>query len=376
MSDLPPDLVEDILSRVPATSLKRLRFTCKQWNSLFKNRRFTEKHFCKAPKQSHVLLWKDYTVCPMSINLNFSGSSIEFKSVLSLKDSHYNSEQVYIAKVFHCDGLLLCTTKDHRLLVWNPCLGETRWINFENDYKPYSRFSLGYKNNKSCRSYKILRFWTSYLTPNHIGLRYNIYEFTTDSWRVLIDKVSLNYFLIESENGVSFKGNTYWLALDEETNFLLGFDFTMERFKRLCLPSNKNCDTMVLSVVREEKLSVSHQNFCSSKMDIWMTNRIDSETAMSWKKYFSVEFKILSMCHSLPFCNSFLIDEEKKIVISTVRGNENMVNIIGAYNAYYAEVPVESTNWPCSPYFVSYVPSLVQIQQCKSKENNKTSLEM
>ena len=30
----------------------------------------------------------------------------------------------------------------------------------------------------------------------------------------------------------------------------------------------------------------------------------------------------------------------------------------------------------CSPYFVSYVPSLVQIQQCKSKENNKTSLEM
>ncbi|CAH8261947.1 unnamed protein product [Arabidopsis lyrata] len=357
MSDLPPDLVEEILSRIPATSLKRLRSTCKQWNSLFKNRRFTEKHFREAPKQSHALLWNDRRVCPMSINLNVAPPSIEFKSVLSIKDP----EPVYISNVSHCDGLLLCTTDDGRLVVWNPCLGQTRWINFENDYKTYYRFALGYKNNKSCRSYKLLRFWTSYFTPNHIGLVYNIYEFTSDSWRVLLDKVSLNYFLIESENGVSIKGNTYWLALDVETNLLLGFDFTMERFKRLCLPSNKYGDTMVLSVVREEKLLVSHQNFRSSKMDIWMTNIIDSETALSWKKYFSVEFIILSTCHSCPFSITFLIDEEKKVVVSIVMDNENMVNIIGAFDAYYVEVPVESTNCPYSPCIFSYVPSLVQI---------------
>ncbi|CAN6835188.1 unnamed protein product [Brassica oleracea var. botrytis] len=45
MSDLPPDLVEEILSRVPATSLKPLRSSCKQWNTLFKDPRFAKKNF-------------------------------------------------------------------------------------------------------------------------------------------------------------------------------------------------------------------------------------------------------------------------------------------------------------------------------------------
>ncbi|CAL9222502.1 unnamed protein product [Arabidopsis halleri] len=214
MSDLPPDLVEEILSRVPATTLTRLRSTCKKWNALLNNRRFTEKHFREASKQSHALLWKDFRVCPMRINLNVAAPSIEFKSVLSLK--------------------------------------------------------------------------------------------------VLLDKVALNYYLLESENGVSLKGNTYWFAFDDETSFLLGFDFTTERFNLFCLPSTENLDMMVLSVFREEKLSVSHQKFLTSKMDIWMTNRIDNEAALSWKKSFSVEFKILSTYHYFSFCNSFLIDKEKK----------------------------------------------------------------
>ncbi|KAG7578783.1 F-box domain [Arabidopsis thaliana x Arabidopsis arenosa] len=367
MSDLPLDLVEEILSRVPATSLKRLRSTCKKWNALLNIRRFTEKHLREAPKQSHALLWKDFRVCPMRINLNVAAPSIEFKSVLSLKNSHNNSEHIDIAKVLHCDGLLLCTTKDGRLVLWNPCLGETRWIQLEADYEKHTRFALGYQNNKSCRCYKILRFSKSYLTPNHMDVVSKIYELTSDSWRVLLDKVALNYFLLESENSVSLKGNTYWFALDDETSFLLGFDFTTERFNRFCLPSTEDLDMMVLSVFREEKLSVSHQKFRTSKMDIWMTNIIDNEAALSWKKSFSIEFKILSTCHYFSFCNSFLIHKEKKVVVctsTTIVRDKNMVSIIGEDNAYYTEIPVESTNCSCSPYIFNYVPSLVQIQQC------------
>ncbi|CAH8261948.1 unnamed protein product [Arabidopsis lyrata] len=264
MSDLPLDLVEELLSRVPATSLKRLRSTCKKWNALLNNRRFTEKHFREASKQSHALLWKDFRVCPMRINLNVAAPSIEFKSVL----------------------------------------------------------------------------------------------------------IALNYYLLESENGVSLKGNTYWFALDDDTSFLLGFDFTTERFNRFSLPSTENLDMMVLSVFREEKLSMSHEKFCTSKMDIWIPNRIDSEAALSWKKSFSIEFKILSICHYFPFCNSFMIDKEKKVVVctaTTLVRDKNMVSIIGEDNAYYTEIPVESTNCSCSPYIFNYVPSLVQIQQCRDK---------
>jgi len=72
MPDLPPDLVEEILSRVPATSVKKLRSTCTQWNAIFKDERFTEKHFSKAPKESMVLMLKEHRVCPVKVNLNKS----------------------------------------------------------------------------------------------------------------------------------------------------------------------------------------------------------------------------------------------------------------------------------------------------------------
>lgn len=158
LSDLPQDVVEEILSRVPAAPLKGLRSTCKLWNTLFTDKGFTDKHFRKAPKQSLVLMLKELGV--FSVNLNIGAPSVEFKGELVLKDSHSNPQQVYISNISHCDGLLLCTTKAHRLVVWNPCLGESRRIQLKTgEMVWYYKFALGYVNNKSCRSYKILMWY-------------------------------------------------------------------------------------------------------------------------------------------------------------------------------------------------------------------------
>ncbi|CAL9221707.1 unnamed protein product [Arabidopsis halleri] len=44
---------------------------------------------------------------------------------------------------------------DNRLVVWNMCSGETRWIQPRNSYKKSDSYALGYDNRSSC--YKILR---------------------------------------------------------------------------------------------------------------------------------------------------------------------------------------------------------------------------
>ncbi|KAG7583468.1 F-box associated interaction domain [Arabidopsis suecica] len=364
MSDLPADLVEEILSRVPATSLKRLRSTCKQWNALFKNRGFAKKHIRKAPKQSLVLLWKYYRVCSISVNLNVA-PSIEFKGALSIKDFRYNSKQVKIARVFHCDGLLLCTAKDDRLVVWNPCLGENRWIPLRTDYKKDTTFSLGYQNNKSCRSYKILKWWNCY-EPNHHVVGLEIYEFSSDSWRVL-DKVDLDFYL-QTNSCVSLKGNTYWLTSDLSEKFFHSFDFTRERFKRLCLPPNpKSCYT-VLSVVREEQLSVLHQNFDTSEIDIWMTSRTDSEADLLWRKSFTMDLKICSP-YSYPICMSYLILEEKKVAAfcavrkCSYEAMHYIITIIGEDDEYHIEIPHEDPTYWSGSFIFNYTPSLVQIKR-------------
>ncbi|EFH61778.1 hypothetical protein ARALYDRAFT_342410 [Arabidopsis lyrata subsp. lyrata] len=313
MFDIPLDLVEEILSRVPATSFKRLRSTCRRWNALLKDPRFTEKHFLKAPKESMVLMLKEYRVCPISVNLNVTPPSIEFQGALGLNDSHSNLEQVKITEVFHCNGLLLCTTKDNTLLVWNPCLGETKWIQLKVDYgRNGSKFSLGYiQNNESCRSYKILWSWYSYdykSSPPQIVLGFEIYEFSSDSWRVLDD---VNHDSLLNHNsiigtGVSLKGNTYLLATLKK-----------ERLKRLCLPHFQDVGNLDLSVVREEQLAVLNWSRTTSKMEIWITNNIDTDATLLWRLHLDTR------CNCVRIFSSLLIDEEEKKVVLCCNVNDD-----------------------------------------------------
>ena len=176
---LPWELESEILSRVPPTSVKQLRFTCKRWNALFKDYKFIKNHLCKAATQ--MVLKKDKSVYSFSFDFhgihNRYDQLITFTgNLLSLKDS----EDVEIYKTFHCEGLLLCTTKDNRLVVWNPCTGQTRWIQSRlpiNSYTEYQTCFLGYGNkNKSCYSFKILRFTDYYHQTERVG-KFEVYEF-------------------------------------------------------------------------------------------------------------------------------------------------------------------------------------------------------
>ncbi|KAH0880560.1 hypothetical protein HID58_067954 [Brassica napus] len=184
---LPWDLVIEILSRVPTTSLRRLRFTCKRWNALFKDQEFIEKHLDKAPKQCKVLMLSDSKFDSMNVNLN------------GIHDNIY--------KIFHCAGLLLCTTRHLRLVVWNPCTGQIRWIPYSDRYKHDSQFALGYENNKSCQTYKILRY--SFDLDEQV-VDHGIYDFESHLWKHLNDVVPKNCSV--TSKGVSLKGNIYWIA--------------------------------------------------------------------------------------------------------------------------------------------------------------------
>ncbi|KAF2549890.1 hypothetical protein F2Q68_00034811 [Brassica cretica] len=85
---------------------------------------------------------KEFRVCPLSVEIDLSvaAPSIEFKDPFDLKGTHSSSQQVNIVKVIHCEG-------------------ETKWITASSrHYKRKSCYALGYKNNKSYRNYKILRF--------------------------------------------------------------------------------------------------------------------------------------------------------------------------------------------------------------------------
>lgn len=98
--DLPWDLVVEILSRVPATSLSPLRFTCKRLNDLFNDQDFIRKHLDKAEKQCMVLMLSDLKV--YSMNVDHDGvhdNVVDPQASLNFKDFH-NSQRVEICKIF------------------------------------------------------------------------------------------------------------------------------------------------------------------------------------------------------------------------------------------------------------------------------------
>ncbi|XP_010422163.1 PREDICTED: probable F-box protein At5g47300 [Camelina sativa] len=372
MWQLPVNLVEEeILCRVPATSLKRLRSTCKLWNGLFNDRRFINNHFDKAAKEFLVLmLTKEYRICSMSVDLNGIPSA-EFKGELSLLD-HLSSHlaQFYISQVVHYDGKLLCTNKRYtRLVVWNPCTGQTKWI-----AQPIDRlwavefYTLGsyQDNNSSNKSYKILR---------HRGHDENqileIYEIKSSLWRIL--DVTLDFHLYNGSS-VCLKGKTYWFASDKKweikpIKFLVSFDYTTEKFARLCLPYPYfNYENVALSVIRDEKLSVllRIRRINTTNMEIWIRDEIDETKVVSWSKILVVAEIQPGICLS----SSFLVDEEKKVVLCSdrwmeeedVRKSYDLVSIVEEDKEVKQVYCGASTMRSCWPLLFNYAPSLVQIQ--------------
>lgn len=107
-STLSDDLVEEILSWVPARCLKLSRSTCKQWNTLFNDHKFAKKHFDKAPKEFLVLMRVGLDVYLVSVDLrgvrnNVISPSIELKGEFGILGD--------MCPISHCNGLLLCINR-------------------------------------------------------------------------------------------------------------------------------------------------------------------------------------------------------------------------------------------------------------------------
>ncbi|KFK39084.1 hypothetical protein AALP_AA3G198900 [Arabis alpina] len=376
--DLPGDLESEILVRVPFKSPVKFKTACKRWYTLFKDPKFVKKNQGKSARE--VISLMRSRVYSLSINLhgihNGVDPSVELRGKLT--------EDLKVSEMYHCDGLILCLTMGNiRLVVWNPCTGEIRWIKPGSCYEPhksYDMYVLGYgTSNSSCRSYKILRFYFCHEEFDVLISEIKMYEFSSDSWKVL-DVDTRNWNI--TSRGVSFRENAYWIAFDKETGFfLLDFDFTAERFGRLPIPyeSHDPGDSPVLSVVKDERLSMLHQDITSFSvvMKVWVTNKIVDTKDLSWSTFFVVdldEFKIPWVMNVM----SFLLDEENKVAVCcdtstecgdhTNRADMERTRIYIVGEDIYKQVYTETSKGLLSdwPLLVSYVPSLVPIQ---AKEN-------
>ncbi|KAL0695251.1 hypothetical protein Bca4012_062431 [Brassica carinata] len=383
ISDLPVNLVEEILSRVPLKSMRAVRLTCKRWESLSKSRSYSKMHIGKLRAveegESTIVVMMDYNLSLMRVVLGGIDEDpfIESQGRLTCLDK---DKQIKISNVFHCDGLLLCVLKDDdtKYIVWNPYLGQTVSIESRYSHRPGIRparwnwftYALGYEDKgSSCRGYKFLRFIDKcYDTPEHQYSCYEIYDFESSTWKDLDITRPHWRILFEQRHGVSLKGNTYWPASPSNTeeealldDHMICFDFTSESFGpllRLPFDAGDDEDDVTLSCVRDEKLAVllSRNEGYPLEFEIWISTKIEAET-VSWGKFLRVDTEM--GFHAMVDCVSFFIDEEKKVAM----GYSDRLNIVGE-DGYLKELELVERDGRAEKYcrmVCSFVPSLVQI---------------
>ncbi|CAA7045777.1 unnamed protein product [Microthlaspi erraticum] len=376
MSDLPEDLVGEILSKLPLTSLIAVRSTCKNWYALSNNQVFGKGSTTR--KQFLGFMLMDSRVYSMKLDLQgihndheIGAPSVKQVSILG---------QAEITKLFHCNGLVLCVTEDKKLLLWNPYLGQTRLTRRSKTMKYLSRydnFGLGYDNINGY--HKILRVYER----EDGSLQSEIYDCNSTSWKVL--GVHPEWFITYHDSSMSVNENTYFLALENATKndvwSLLCFDFTAERFGPLRpLPfqsHSHSSESVALSCVRDEKLALLYRRNYWTNMEIWITTEIDPNS-VSWSKFLDVDTRSIPRFRDSYNDGTFFIDHEKKVAvlycsleyIPTKTCWHETAYIIGedgySKSVVVAETPFTSESeetWHSPVVFSSYVPSLVQLRR-------------
>ncbi|KAG7582243.1 F-box associated interaction domain [Arabidopsis suecica] len=359
MSNLPRDLLEEILSRAPADSMRAIRLTCKKWNTLAEEESFRKKQLllAKAAKEFMVVMLMNSMVCLVSINLHKEDDVIKCNGkLIKLTD---------VSQVFHCGGLVCITNgfTNTRDVLWNPYWGQTRWIEARSRHAYI--YAIGYETKKSCRSYKIVSSANYYIGDKRVD--YEMYELDSNSWRVL--DLNSDWATAFYKMEVSVKGNSYtYTRAGGRGEFLICFDFTTEGFRpALPLPFHSHRqDIVALSSVREEQLAVLCQRYDTLHMEIWITSKIEPND-VSWRKLLlAVDMKPLTVCYG-----NFFVDEEKKVAVVFDKDKEirhrNTAYIIGE-NGYLRKVDLGES----APFLVgcSYVPSSVQIKQLSKGKSN------
>ncbi|CAA7059226.1 unnamed protein product [Microthlaspi erraticum] len=220
------------------------------------------------------------------------------------------------------------------------------------------------KAKNSCRNLKFLRFIDIYNGEQENEFDwYEIYDFDSGSWKTL--DVTPNWLSLFGSRGVSFKGNTYWLASERNSedydDHIICFDFTREMFGPLLrLPFDAgNRDYVNLSCVREEKLAVSVRHRQTRETDIWITTKIEAEEVL-WSKFLTVDTE-----NHLLTSERFFIEEETKLVMGLeLNGRRETFKIIGVEAGYFTEFDFgNGVHRDYRAHACSYVPSLMQIKQ-------------
>ncbi|KAG2249912.1 hypothetical protein Bca4012_022547 [Brassica carinata] len=346
---LPRDLVGDILCLLPLKSLARFRAVCKEWNTIWEDKSFTNHYLSRTRPQfmDHVL-----------------SSIVERDITLEYPCETHTS-------IGYCDGFVVFCMHKKGFAIWNPWVRQNKFI--EN--QEFDLCGIGYDN---VTGYKIFGLKSFYDCSGEDNYRVAIYECRSDVWKFINDTGLEPRRLIMQDNIVSIKGNLYVIAFDRKTHesFLQSFDFSEDKFKTICanLPIMEGYYTGILAVFRGDRVSLLMQSEdVDTKVEILVSKqRIDEYgEVLVWINYMTVSIPSFPSLqpHILNPRPTYFVDGEKRLFVCIFDGTDHLCIYI-VKGDVLSKIPIDfvlNENDIFVTTYVRYIPSFISIP-CESNE--------
>ncbi|KAJ0427924.1 putative F-box domain-containing protein [Helianthus annuus] len=239
--EIPPEIITDILYRLPAKSLARFKSVSKNWQSQISDPQFIKHH--QNTLNHHHLICNSHNTSLYSLPINPDNQSDQTPKNITCLSPHTD---IFI---FHgsCNGLVLCSTDDcincHSLVVFNPTTRELVTIP-ESGYDVISNLleidiMYGFGYDSVTDDYKVVT--VSYFHYNYLvapgDMCVCVYSLGEGNWRRVDDSV-YDHSHGRSLPGVLVNGVLHWVACrgSDGLRVIVGFSLADETFSEVASP--------------------------------------------------------------------------------------------------------------------------------------------
>ncbi|XP_057730769.1 F-box/kelch-repeat protein At3g23880-like [Arachis stenosperma] len=331
LTDLPEELIMEILLRLPTRKLVSLRSVCSSWRNLISAPDFTRNHLRRSCLRDPSLT-SLRIVCYNSLPLSGNGvryDSFGILSVRSIMDKpfeppkvDYFSGQRYNRIVGSCHGLLCFFYEDsdqntHGML-WNPCTGFT----FQSPEISGQASLCGFGYDHLSDSHKLFAILRK-KGPSGLEFSTRIYTFgPTSSWRRIDDIPFVptdEPFMPDNMEGVFF-GSSRSCTINWSVNHrgVVYFDLGKEIYSQFLLPytdSDNYFQRMSTYLcILGNCLSVCYEHLNAQCWFVWQMKEYGD--AQSWTKLASISFHPQLVNLGFPLQSLYISESDVLLAIS------------------------------------------------------------
>ena len=332
MSNLPLDVIAEILSRLPVKFLSRYLCVSKQWYALIHSQAFINLHLRRSIESNTdrtLILHQQHATVPFDYFSVHLRNDDPFGKPMKIQHPplpvcvNMSTQQIH--------GLVFVHSNTGELAIWNPLIRRYRKLPTLEKVFPRITIALGFGYDTLNDDYKVLR------VVQFLNREFDVkmYSLKSKSWKNIKEQWPKKGWKRSSKT-VSVNGALHWLVAENKQGpvMILAFDLANEKFRDFATPRQPptyGAERFLeagLEGFLEACLEVLNGKLCfivnldKKDNEVWLMEEYGEGS--SWTRVYKIEydgvFKKVKFFNPLMFCKN-----SKKILMEKCHGGRTFL---------------------------------------------------